>query len=71
MLRLLYLLVLQKYPELGKVFKQVIVADNSTRLDSLAAYKLESMGLIALVDNRATMSCNLYRTYFRDRLEQF
>jgi hypothetical protein len=66
-----YLLILQKYPELGRAFKQVILADRSTRLDSLAAYKLESMGLITLTGDRAAISCELYRTYFRDRLEQF
>jgi hypothetical protein len=66
-----YLLILQKFPELGKAFKQVIIADTSTRLDSLAAYKLESMGLITLTGDRAAISCNLYRTYFRPRLEQF
>jgi AAA-like domain len=66
-----YLLILQKYPELSKAFKQVIVVDKSTRLYSLAAYKLESMGLITLTGDRVTMSCDLYRTYFSDRLEQF
>jgi AAA-like domain len=66
-----YLLVLKEYPELGKAFKQVIMADTSTRLDSLSAYQLESMGLIILTGDRAAISCDLYRLYFGDRLEQF
>jgi AAA-like domain len=62
---------LQQNPEMGEALRQVIMADNFIRLDSLAAYKLESTGSIDLVGDRATISCNLYRQYFRERLQQF
>jgi hypothetical protein len=65
------LLALQKNPELGEALRQVIMADHSTKLDSLAAYKLESTGLVNLAGDRAAISCDLYRLYFRERLEQF
>jgi hypothetical protein len=66
-----HLLALQKNPELGEALRQVIMADHSTKLDSLAAYKLESTGLVNLAGDRAAISCDLYRLYFRERLEQF
>lgn len=37
-------------------------------LEAIAAYKLESMGLVKLEENQATPSCELYRLYFREQL---
>lgn len=65
------LLMLQKNPELGEAMRQLIMADNATKLDSLAAYKLESTGLVNLTGDNAAISCDLYRLYFRERLQQF
>jgi hypothetical protein len=66
-----HLLALQKNPDLGEAMRQLIMADNSTKLDSLAAYKLESTGLVNLTGDSAAISCDLYRLYFRQRLQQF
>ncbi|RMF20304.1 MAG: hypothetical protein D6756_14490, partial [Cyanobacteria bacterium J083] len=38
------------------------------RLETFIAYKLESLGLDYLQGNEAFPCCNLYRLYFRDRL---
>lgn len=66
-----YLVSLQKYPELGSAFKEVITADRPVTLETIAAYKLESMGLVKLIGDKVAPSCELYRLYFGDRLDQF
>jgi hypothetical protein len=62
------LIVLQNSPALSTAFTAVVTADIAVRLDAIAAYQLESMGLVNLHGNMATPSCDLYRLYFRDRL---
>ncbi|MEM8673811.1 MAG: AAA-like domain-containing protein [Cyanobacteria bacterium P01_G01_bin.67] len=57
---------LLKYPELSSAFNEVVAADSPVQISSLAAYKLESMGLIRLSGNKVIPSCQLYRIYFRD-----
>jgi hypothetical protein len=59
---------LQEHPELAAALKQVITAPKSVQLEAIAAYKLESMGLVKLEGNQATPSCELYRLYFREQL---
>ncbi|MBW4664332.1 MAG: AAA-like domain-containing protein [Chroococcus sp. CMT-3BRIN-NPC107] len=59
---------LQEHPELAAAYKQVVKAVEPLPLDAIAAYKLESMGLVKLQENQATPSCNLYRLYFREQL---
>ena len=59
-----HLVFLGQYPELAQVYKQVVLSDQPVKLDSLAAYKLESVGLVTLQGNDAVSMCNLYRTYF-------
>ncbi|MEM9271717.1 MAG: AAA-like domain-containing protein [Cyanobacteria bacterium P01_F01_bin.143] len=66
-----YLATLYHNPALATAFKQVILSDNAVTLESFVAYKLESLGLISLRGNEAVPSCQLYRLYFRDRLNQF
>ena len=61
-----YVATLNKYPELNSSLSQVVAADSSIQISSIAAYKLESMGLIKLVRNQVVPSCQLYRLYFRD-----
>jgi AAA-like domain len=62
------LIVLQNSPALSTAFTAVVTADTAVRLDAIAAYQLESMGLVNLHGDMATPSCDLYRLYFRDRL---
>ncbi|MEM9509565.1 MAG: AAA-like domain-containing protein [Cyanobacteria bacterium P01_E01_bin.35] len=64
-----YWLNLQQHPELAIAFKQVITADNPVQLEPIAAYQLQSMGLVKLLGNQVESRCNLYRQYFCDRIE--
>nr|WP_242054856.1 AAA-like domain-containing protein [Nostoc flagelliforme] len=58
------LTLLQKEPELMSAMQQVIATDEKVELDAIAAYKLESMGLVQLNGNQASAMCKLYRLYF-------
>lgn len=59
---------LQNYPELTAAMKTVVAKDNSVRLDSALAFKLESLGLIQRDGNEVRSWCNLYTQYFREML---
>ncbi|NES85319.1 MAG: diguanylate cyclase [Moorea sp. SIO2B7] len=63
-----YLTKLQEYPELAAALKQVVNSSGSVRLEAIAAYKLESMGLVKLNGDQVTPSCELYRLYFSSQL---
>jgi serine/threonine-protein kinase len=65
-----HLLNLQKYPELAEALRQVVMKSKPIELNSNLAYKLESMGLVTLQGNQATIRCDLYRSYFRDHLQE-
>ncbi|MEH2135384.1 MAG: AAA-like domain-containing protein [Nostoc sp.] len=60
--------LLQKEPELMSAMQQVIATDEKVELDAIAAYKLESMGLVKLNGNQAYAMCELYRLYFSQQL---
>ncbi|MEH2196579.1 MAG: AAA-like domain-containing protein [Nostoc sp.] len=60
--------LLQKEPELMSAMQQVIATDEKVELDAIAAYKLESMGLVKLNGNQAQVMCELYRLYFSQQL---
>ncbi|MBH8575996.1 AAA-like domain-containing protein [Nostocaceae cyanobacterium CENA369] len=59
---------LQTHPELKAALKKVVTSPTSVPLEAIAAYKLESMGLVKLEGNQAVPSCELYRLYFREQL---
>jgi hypothetical protein len=63
-----YLITFKQYPELTSAYKQVINTVEPVTLNSLAAYELESMGLVKLKGNQTLSMCELYSLYFRDRL---
>ena len=63
-----HLIFLQQYPELSKAYKKVILSEEPIILNSIAAYRLESVGLVSLQGNNATTMCDLHRVYFRERL---
>ncbi|GAB1543409.1 hypothetical protein NUACC21_60830 [Scytonema sp. NUACC21] len=65
-----HLTMLREQPELASALLQVVTADTSVQLDALAAFKLESMGLIQLDGNLAKPSCHLYRLYFSQQLAE-
>ncbi|MEH2088443.1 MAG: AAA-like domain-containing protein [Nostoc sp.] len=58
------LTLLQEEPELMSAMEQVIATDEKVELNAIAAYKLESMGLVQLNGNQASAMCELYRLYF-------
>ena len=64
-----YLVIFYDNPELAKAFKQVILAKAPIKLESIMAYRLESLGLIKLQGNEAIPSCQLYSRYFQERLD--
>lgn len=71
--------MLSDEPQLASALRQIMTAQGSVQLDAIAqsampsaiaAYKLESMGLIQLDGNRACASCQLYRLYFQEQLAE-
>lgn len=63
-----HLAFLKQYPELCDLYKKIVMSTEPTSLDSISAYRLESVGLVKLQGNNAVPLCSLYRRYFRDRL---
>lgn len=55
---------LQQHPKLANAFQQVLTTP--TQLEIEMAFKLKSLGLVHLIENQATVSCELYRDYFRE-----
>ena len=58
------LAALYPHPDLQLAFRHVIESAEPVALEPIAAYRLESLGLVALSKNLATPSCELYRQYF-------
>jgi hypothetical protein len=63
-----YLAMLQEEPQLVEALQKVVTADGSVQIEALAAYKLESMGLVELEGDLAQPSCRLYSLYFCQQL---
>jgi DNA-binding CsgD family transcriptional regulator len=59
---------LREHPELAAAFRQVVTASEALQIDTMQAYRLESLGLIERYGDRVTPRCELYRQYFRERL---
>ncbi len=55
---------IQQYPKLADAFQQVLMAP--VQLGMEVAFKLKSLGLVHLIDDKSTVSCELYRDYFRN-----
>lgn len=65
-----HLAILQKKPDLAKSYYQVVCADEPIQISAMVSYKLESIGLAELINNKVKPSCLLYRLYFRDCLKK-
>jgi hypothetical protein len=64
-----YWLNLDNDPELAAIFKVVVTSDSPIQITNpKQLYKLESMGLIAVDNNKVKPRCQLYRLYFREQL---
>jgi len=55
---------LQQHPKLADAFQQVLTAP--AQLEIEVAFKLKSLGLVHIIENQATVSCELYREYLRN-----
>jgi len=62
------LIKLQENPRVAKTYTEVLAAKQGISLNSIEAYKLESLGLIRLEGDRVLPRCELYRTYFAKQL---
>ncbi|NEQ36808.1 MAG: serine/threonine protein kinase [Okeania sp. SIO3I5] len=56
---------LEEEPELAIAVQNLVNTNEPTLLESIIAYKLSSMGLIKSDGNKVTLTCDLYRQYFR------
>jgi class 3 adenylate cyclase len=64
-----YWLNLDNDPELAVIFRKVVASDSPIQINSPKQfYKLESMGLITVDNNKVKPRCQLYRLYFREQL---
>ncbi|PSB04664.1 AAA-like domain-containing protein [Merismopedia glauca] len=61
---------LEQNPHLTIAMKAIIEAEKPLKLNSMDAFHLNSMGLIKMEGNECLPMCNLYRLYFRDRLQK-
>ncbi len=59
---------LEKQENLLLAWKKVLETDSPVELPELERFKLDSMGLIHLKEQRATIRCQLYRQYFQTNL---
>ena len=66
-----YLVTLNRYPQLATAYQQVVRSSEPVTLNTIVAYKLESMGLVELRENQTVPRCELYRLYFSDRLKSY
>jgi len=60
---------LQQDSSLLSTFSRIIETDGGLLLDPDLAYRLESMGLIKLQGNEAVVACQLYKEYFKNRIQ--
>ena len=65
-----YLTVLQNQPTLVEALTVIVDSAMPIQVDHIAAYRLASMGIVILDGYRASISCDLYRDYFRNTLLQ-
>jgi hypothetical protein len=63
------LLNLRQEVELAPALHAVVQANEPIKLEAIAAYKLQSMGLITLQGNLAKPRCQLYQQYFAEHLD--
>lgn len=60
---------LSQHPELAIAFRDVVRANTPVPLKPILAFKLHSMGLVAIAGNYVEPRCDLYRQYFCNRLD--
>ena len=63
-----HLVTLAEQPELAQALDTVLSATEPIQLAPILAYKLSSLGLIKQSGDKAILSCELYRRYFKSHL---
>ena len=63
-----YLTVLREQPNLVEALAVIVESVTPVQIDQIAAYRLASMGIVVLDGYQASMSCDLYRQYFKHTL---
>ncbi|MEL7037289.1 MAG: AAA-like domain-containing protein [Cyanobacteria bacterium J06592_8] len=63
-----HLNTIKENSELETAMKKVVHTSETVDLESITAYKLDSMGLIKIKENQIAPSCKLYRLYFQQHL---
>jgi hypothetical protein len=61
---------LQRYPDLLPFFRQILAQSNPVDCEADQASQLYKMGLVHLHALQASLACELFRPFFRDRLSQ-
>jgi class 3 adenylate cyclase len=61
---------LQQYPDLVTALARVVMSPTPVKLDPIQSFKLQSLGVVRFLDSQVLPSCELYRQYFSDRLNQ-
>jgi AAA-like domain/CHAT domain len=61
-------MLLESYPELKLVMKQVAESDIPVKLESSKVFQLKNLGLVKSQGNEVMPACRLYRDYFREHL---
>ncbi|UWU47984.1 AAA-like domain-containing protein [Limnospira platensis] len=64
------LAILKDQAELLQILQLIVMSNDGIIVEPIAAYKLESLGLVRLEGNQAIASCQLYRQYFKYLYEQ-
>ncbi|MBO1350515.1 MAG: AAA-like domain-containing protein [Hormoscilla sp. GUM202] len=59
---------LKRYPELVTVFTQIVRQSSPVDYEAAPVSQLHKMGLVHLQGLRASLACELFRPFFRDRL---
>jgi hypothetical protein len=64
-----HLLSVQKHPDLVTALTEVVTATVPVDIGATRAFRLRSMGLVKFRGNAVMPLCDLYRVYFKNRLE--
>jgi hypothetical protein len=60
--------IFSKYPDLMNEYSQIAAAQSPIQVSTLISDQLSSIGLVKLLGNQVTPSCQLYRLYFQNYL---
>lgn len=59
---------LQRYPHLWKIFSEIVQQSSPVKCQAELAFQLQRLGLVRLQGSQVALACELFRSFFRDRL---